>query len=304
MRKAMIPSTALLEVRKVFDLCRRRFPTIDLPFEAYLGRIEEVLSTISGCAGATREESWTTLLPAIQHQDLFLATACARGDRIAWEYFADRVPALVAYAARICRNAPDGEDTAHRLIASLLEDKSKIGGYNGLSSLAAWLRAAAAHAAVDRFRRAAREVPLDEMDRCPAGSVLDAQAPEELVDSRWVPTLCRILTEHIRRLPARDRLMLSLYYLHEVPLRAIGRHFGVHEATASRWLDRLRSTLRKSTERELRVRHRLTRRETASLWEKVGDTKEFSLAGAVGDTAGEAMAGDEPGVRSIRRADR
>jgi hypothetical protein len=51
-----------------------------------------------------------------------------------------------------------------------------------------------------------------------------------------------------------------------VPLKIIGRQFGVHEATASRWLERLRSGLRKRVERELRRRHGLSVRDLASIW--------------------------------------
>jgi len=232
----------------------------------------------------------------LHHEDLFLALACGQGDRIAWECFAEEYLALLRrFAMGACRNCEASEDLAHEIMTSLLGDsmgvvesaedhppsggsrdapqnpaaQGKLRSFNGRGSLAGWLRAAVSHAAIDRFRRGRKQVSLDELleqgsfagpaDNHGAGGA-------ESLDAHWGPVLARALEAEISRLDARDRLLISLYYLQGVPLKAIGRQFGVHEATASRWLERLRSGIRKRVERELRKRHGLSARDLASLW--------------------------------------
>jgi RNA polymerase sigma factor (sigma-70 family) len=149
------------------------------------------------------------------------------------------------------------------------------------------LRVSVSHAAVDRFRRARREASLDELEEPQRDGAFSAAAhgtekTEEGMDARWGPVLSRVLAEEIRRLPPRDRLLLGLYYLQGVPLKTIARQFHVHEATASRWLDGLRKSIRKRIERELRIRHGLRPREIQSLWHWVSEQEEISLEKVLG----------------------
>jgi hypothetical protein len=73
-----------------------------------------------------------------------------------------------------------------------------------------------------------------------------------------------------------------------VPLRMIGRRFGVHEATASRWLESVRASIRKQIERECRGKHGLSSREVRRLWHWISESGTFSLAGLLGASNPEA----------------
>jgi transposase len=97
------------------------------------------------------------------------------------------------------------------------------------------------------------------------------------LDARWGPVLSRLLKEELQRLPPRDRLMLNLYYLQGTPLRLIGEHFGVHEATASRWLEALRKGIRKRVERELKTQHGLQARDLKSIWMWISEEENLPL---------------------------
>jgi RNA polymerase sigma factor (sigma-70 family) len=303
----MVSSELLPIVQSAYERSQRRYPTVDLSFASFRARIEEILAAAHREHGEDSvrggEDRESIRCPAclsqsqqLHHEDLFLALACAEGDRIAWECFAEEYLALLRrYAMRACRSCDASEDLAHDIVASLLgdsmgavespEDRPQPGGsreppqhpaaqgklrsYNGRGSLAGWLRAAVSHAAVDRFRRGRKQVSLDELleqgslagpaDNQGAGGV-------ESLDAHWGPVLARALEVEISRLGARDRRLISLYYYQGVSLKDIGRQFGVHEATASRWLERLRSDIRKRVERELRKRHGLSARDLASLW--------------------------------------
>jgi RNA polymerase sigma-70 factor, ECF subfamily len=273
------------DIRGIYERCQKRFPTLDLPFADYATRFGEVLKS--------------SHVVSLHDEDLFLAMACARGDRIAWEHFADEfLPALQRFALQACRSTPEGEDLAQELFRSLMADSRKIAGYDGRGSLLSWLRVAVSRAAIDRFRRGQRQVPLEEAEEAadanPALSV-PPQAGQDL-DERWGAIMVDILVAEIRRLPARDRLLLGIYYVEGVPLRGVAAHFGVHESTASRWMDGLRHRLRKGVEREFRVRHGMRSTEVDALWEAAAREPDHRLRDAMGSQGAVcASGGADPG---------
>ena len=265
-------------LQDAYDRCRCRFPTIDLPIADYQKRIEEILATDR----ALRLED-------LHQEDLFLALACAQGNRIAWEYFADEhLPLLHRISAQACKSLSESEDLAQGLVAGLMENSTKLAGYSGRASLQTWLRVAISHAAIDRFRRSRREIPLNEItgqgQDVPASNAGGAKtANGDPLDAHWGPVVLQILAEGIRKLGANNRLLLSLYYLEEIPLKSIGRQFRVHEATVSRHLDKIRKDLRKAAERELRKEHRLSSREIRSILHLVREGDSAVLRGAFKD---------------------
>jgi len=311
----MLPFETLQEAREVFERCQRRYPTISLSFAPFCARLDEIAraghrehsSAPAGGVEAGSPEACPaclSLFRQLHHEDLFLALACAWGDRVAWECFADDYLALLqSFAARACKNFDASEDLAQEIVAVLLggsitavgdagqegqgdnaralqessASQGKLASYNGRGSLAGWLRASVSHAAIDRFRRNRKQVSFDELveqGRSPdlRASISAAEA-EERLDARWGPTLAQALEQEISRLSARDRLLLSLYHVQGISLKAIGLQFGVHEATASRWLERLRRGVRKRVERQLRRAHGLTARDLRSLWHWVSETE-------------------------------
>jgi RNA polymerase sigma-70 factor, ECF subfamily len=272
------------ELRNAYERCQRRYPTIDLPFAEFAARVEEVLRA--------------TQAPSLHEEDLYLALACARGDRLAWEYFTDEMmPSLKRFALQACRNVAEAEDLTQDLIRSLMSDSRKIRGYDGRGALLSWLRVAISRAAIDRFRRARREVPLEEgaeaRDEDPRLSV----PPEagRTLDEGWGAMLVGILAEEIRGLPARERLLLGMYYLDGVPLKTIAAHFGVHESTASRWLEGLRQQLRKRLERLFKERHGMRAAEVRALWENAARQPDERIRDAVGSTGTVSASGVTPG---------
>jgi RNA polymerase sigma-70 factor (ECF subfamily) len=246
------------DIHEAFEQCVQRYPAIDLPFDAYRIRVQQI-------------QHETSEVPA-HCEDLYLAVACARGDRIAWEYFADQyLPVLRRLAVQACRNVAAGEDVAQDLVRALMEDRQKLASYNGRGSLAAWLRVAVARAAIDRFRRNRREVSLEEIqehgEKHAGLTRPEARQRDEMPDARWGSVLSEVLTAEIRKLMPRDRLLLALYYVQGVTLKAIAAQFHVHESTVSRWIDGLRDNIRKKVEREMRRRHGLRPHELESVWE-------------------------------------
>lgn len=321
----MLSSETVREIREAFERCQRRYPTVSLPFERFCARVEEVMTTghqEHAVTSASGEQSGTSALCSdclsrgrqLHHEDLFLALACALDDRIAWEHFADEYLSLLKrFATQACRDCDAGADLAQEVVAGLLGEshgaadgslresepepggvpaaKGKLMSYNGRGSLAGWLRVAVAHAAIDRFRRERKQVSLDQLME--QGGLPRTQNPgpmnaaEERLDARWGPVLAQALIEDISRLGARDRLLLSLYHFRGVPLKAIGLQFGVHEATASRWLERVRRGVRKRVERALRKAHGLSARELKSLWRWASESESRTIESALRPAAAD-----------------
>jgi RNA polymerase sigma-70 factor len=279
------------EILQAFERCRRRYPTISLEFEEFRARVEQVLAGETASPGSDPGDRRRpgVSLGSLHLEDLFLALACSRADRIAWEYFVDAyLPVARRCAEQACRHLAQSEDLAQELVTRLLEDRRRFAGYNGRGSLAGWLRVAVSHAAIDYFRRNRKQVSIEEVEETGHGMAIasdtsPARDRSEQLDARWGPVLLSVLVEEIRRLPPRDRLLLSLYYTQDVPLRTIGRQFGVHEATASRWLDRLRQDLRRRIEREMTRRHGIRAAELESLWRWASEEADFSLREAISE---------------------
>jgi RNA polymerase sigma-70 factor len=286
------------EVLEAFERCQRRYSTVQLSFEVFQARVEEILSQeIHPPEDGVRQEAFAQ----IRHEDLFLAIACSRDDRVAWEHFADNyMPLLRRFAAQACGDSSEGEDLAQDVATKMLKEKNRLAGYNGRGSLAGWLRVVVSHAAVDRLRRRRKQVSLEELQENGMEAVhVDPgkRDEEEALDSRWAPIISKVANEIISSLSARDRLILGLYYLRGVPLRVIGRQFGIHEATASRWLERLRREIRKQVEGELRKKHGLRASEIQSLW------RWISIPSVADPIAGGALQAPEtnPGNTSGRK---
>lgn len=257
-------------ITEIYERCLRRYPSVHLSLEDFRSRIDEILDQWALASG---DYPRSELLDRLHHEDLFLAIACCCNDRIAWEYFSsDYIPMLRRFASKACGNVDDGEDLSQEIITNMLNERKRLAGYGGRSSLAGWLRVVVSHAAIDHFRRTNKQVSLEELQQNEgdAGFAVPSNNEDlEQQDARWGPVVSSIVNETISNLPARDRLVLGLYYLNGVSLKVIGNQFGIHEATMSRWLDRLRRDMRARVEQELRKKHGLRTNEIRTVFHKI-----------------------------------
>lgn len=201
------------------------------------------------------------LVGSLHLDDLALAAACAAGIERAWEQFVrDYRPALYRAADAI---DPTGgaRELADALYADLYgltshdgERRSLFRHFHGRSKLTTWLRAVLAQRYVDAVRGRRRFDPLPDEEAAGAPRAREAATPEA---SRFAALIRAVLGAGLARLVARDRLRLSMYYVHNLTLAEIGRTFGEHEATVSRHLTRTRRELRASMEQRLHDEHGL-----------------------------------------------
>jgi len=213
-----------------------------------------VLAVIERYAAAEEETEQITLVRTLHVTELVLARACASANDLAWQEFLTRFRAPLYEAAyRIARDEATGRELADELYAELYGLPNKSGNrvcrldyYMGRGSMEGWLRTVLSQQYVNRYRRYAREVSLDE--QLEAGTGFAVPQPEQ---SAAPDPLGAAVSEELWKLHAEERFLLANWYLDGRTLAEIGRQLGVHESTVSRRLERLTTSLRK------RVRKRL-----------------------------------------------
>jgi RNA polymerase sigma-70 factor (ECF subfamily) len=220
------------------------------------------------------DEALEAYFQTLHIEDLALVCALQRGSEPAWnEFVAQYRPLLYAAARAFVRAA--GEARARELADSLYAElygldraggqraRSLLDYFHGRSKLSTWLRTVLAQRHVDALRAGQRTDSLDGEQapqranaagahytegRSTAAPMLDA--PDR---NRLLPPVRAAVSSALAALSAPDRLLLSLYYVKEMTLAQIARLRGVHEATVSRQLDRLRTDLRSGIEAALAV---------------------------------------------------
>lgn len=226
---------------------RRAWPGVELGDEAFVDALGERLGDGAPVAG----------LAALCVDDLYLACACAAGDAHALAAF-ERcyAGALAATFRGFAAHGSDGADLKQALRERLFVGHDgrppRIAEYGGRGSLRAWLKIAAARLRIDRER-----VKGDR--RGNFADEEDAVAQIEAIDD---PEL-RYLKTHYReqfkaafvtalgRLEPKERALLRLNAVELLSATDIARIYGVHRATAKRWLADARERLVAVTQQAL-----------------------------------------------------
>ncbi len=231
-------------------------------------------------------------LSALHLEDLAIACACAAGDEVAWEHFIrEHRPALYRAAEAIDRTG-GGRELADSLYGDLFglraqggERRSLFHYFHGRSSLSTWVRAVLAQRHVDRIRQQRRLVPLSEEAPVEDRRASDPAAVSDV--SRFRAVIAAAFSAAIAALAPRDRLRLTLYYVRNMKLAAIGRMLGEHEATVSRHLTRVRGEIRVAIERHLRENEGFDRSAVAECFSAVADDAgDLDLVGMIDASEG------------------
>jgi len=215
-------------------------------------------------------------LRGLRVADLALAAACAAGSEAAWQTLLRSMRAPLRAAGRAMAGDP-GEELADALFGELYAAReAKLGSYAGRSSLAGWLRAVLRQTWIDRLRAGKRVRQPDEDDPEPVAPA----APDSAEQSQNAAIASAALDRALASLPPRQKLLLDFYYFHGLNLREAAALVGVHEATASRELDRARAALKLRLTEVLHQEHGMD--ETAArtcLLEAVDKGLEWRPAG-------------------------
>jgi RNA polymerase sigma-70 factor (ECF subfamily) len=219
--------------------------------------------------------------------DLYLACAASAGVPAAHRAVEERlVPVARAALSRIV--GPAGVDDALQLLREKLflaagDAPPRIAEYRGKGSLGAWLRVVAARTALSLRRDAARRDGRRDDDFLIAELPADGHPELDHLRERYRPAFRAAVVAALGALSVRERTLLRLHVLDGLTVDEIGAIYGVHRATAARWIARARASLFDDTRRRLEDELGLATAELESLVRLVQSQIDLSLPRLLAD---------------------
>ena len=256
-------------VRAAWEAGRAAWPGVEIALDKFIAHVAAATPEALGRHGS----------------DLYLAAGCAQQDTRALRSFNDDV---LIPAARAVRTIDDGsafsDEVCQRLRASLLvgdgTDRARIVDYAGRGPLKAWVGVAAVRHALmlRRGQQRAREVGVDD-DWTGMLSVASTGNPElDLLKREHAVAFTEALREATAALELRLRSVLRMHFVDELSIDEIGAAYGVHRATAARWIQRARDELFATTRALLAQRLALSPSELDRVTALVQSQLDVSLS--------------------------
>lgn len=212
--------------------------------------------------------------------DLYLATACCRGEDEAWHECRERYFTYIRDFAKRFVHERAAADVADQVIADLWQ-RGRLAKYDGRSTLRTWLGAVVSNAAINAGKVERRMTTFDPkmMERAS-----ETGAAEDDETRRVFATL---VERAIGELEPESKLLLLLYYEQGLTLTQMEGVLGASKATLSRRLDRLRRGLRDSIEARSRQELRADARTLHRQLDLVRLEFDLAAALAVGSMEGK-----------------
>lgn len=214
---------------------RTAWPTVELD-EGMLA--EFVGERVTGADLATA----LTTLPA---GDVALAAACAAQEPTAHAAFDDILTEVDAAGASTRAPKDLIDEVKQVLRVQLLVAKQDrppgIAAYKGKGPLRGWVRITATRELIRHLKKGARELPVDRQLEEVLGAGDDPML--EQLKFEYRAQFATALREAIASLDAEDRTLLRQQIVDKLSIDELGAAYGVHRATAARWLTRSRGAL-------------------------------------------------------------
>lgn len=233
----------------LLDAARTAWPSVTFD--------EDVLVAFIGERLAGNE--LTAALTAAPAADLAIAAACVAQEPSAHVAF-DSVLAEVEAAGSATGSTSDQiEEVKQLLRVQLLVPRDgkppALAGYRGRGHLRGWVRITATRELIRHKKKRTREVSFSvSLDRYLSTGIDPAL---EHLKAEYRTEFALALDEAIGDLTPEDRTLLRQAIVDDMSIDAIGAAFGVHRATAARWLTRARAALVSATHNRLAARLKL-----------------------------------------------
>ena len=253
---------------------RAAWPTLTLdeaPFR------QAVLAHLDAAPARTAEA-----IAALHGPDLYLATACARGDSAAIAAFERHLaPVIGAVVARFARSAEQRDELRQLLREHLFVGRARparIADYAGRGFLENWLRVTAVRAFLNA-RRGDAAVPT-AVDADTLAALPDRTADLELgfLKAHYRAAFRSAFAAAVASLGAGERLVLRLAMVRAMSVDQVGAVLGVHRATAARRIGRARDALLRRTRDVLAAALAIDDEELTSIIRLVDSQLDASIA--------------------------
>jgi RNA polymerase sigma-70 factor (ECF subfamily) len=225
------------------------------------------------------EGELAAVLAAAPAADLAIAWACTAGQATAHAAF-DRVLTEVDAAGAATRATTDVIDDVKQVLrVQLLVGKDSkppgIAGYRGRGSLRGWLRITATRELIRHKTKRAKDAPLTDSLEGILVTTIDPSL--DALKAEYRGEFAIALREAIADLDAEDRMLLRQQIVDGLSIDDVGVAFGVHRATAARWLVRARTALVAATQRRLAARLALPVEQIESVIRMVSSQLDASV---------------------------
>jgi len=185
-------------------------------------------------------------------QERTLIAGCVKSDKAAWDSFVEQYSALVYHTIRKTfvtyhvDLSPDSADDLYQefFLAILRDDFRKLRQFKGDRgcTLASWLRVVAARLTID-YLRSEKTQKIEISDNVPGD---EPETLDSAIEEEQAQALFRVL----ETLPAKDRILIDLYYRQNLSPEEIAKILRVSVSAVytqnSRLKAKLREILRKS----------------------------------------------------------
>jgi len=214
--------------------------------------------------------------------DLYLACACTQGVQTALAAFESHfLPEVNKAVARMKLPSSTMDDVRQQLRQKMLISTSdapaKLAAYPGTAPLAGWVRAAALWLALDMQRRGSGESSVD--DSALPLLVEPGDDPElAYLKSTYRAEFNTAFAQALTALAPRQRNVLRLKFLDGLSIDQLGALYGVHRATAARWVVAAQEALLEETRRLLTERLRLTHTQLDSVLRLISSQIDVNLS--------------------------
>jgi RNA polymerase sigma-70 factor (ECF subfamily) len=177
---------------------------------------------------------------ALRTTDLYLASACARGDAPALAAFEGAYFGEIARAMKRVRSTlPPADEieqvVRHRLFVADEGKRPRITEYSGRGDLRSWFRVVVSRLVLNLATRPSPEVPFEHnlLDSLLGGA--DGQELD-LAKEAYRAAFRAAFPEAVAQLRDRERSLLRYAFGENLTVEAIGVLYDVHKTTAARWV--------------------------------------------------------------------
>jgi len=227
-------------------------------------------------------EGSVAVLRQLHATDLFLACACAEGERQSLLAFEQHV--LQKVPARLGQLPTSTVDEVlqvlrQRLLLGRGDTPPKIADYSGRGPLLAWVRIIAVRIVGELASQEGRQMLFDEPPETLA-RMLAADDPErDLLKEDSRQALATALRSALAAMPERERALLRLHHIHGLTMDRLSTMYGEPRSSVARRVMQARERLLKLTRGALASQLKLEGSELESLLGLVNSRLDLSLNG-------------------------
>lgn len=256
-------------LRGLYDTGRAQWPSLPLSPERFVWHLARHLP-----------EGSLEVLRQLHAADLYLACACAGGERPALEAFEQHI--LQRAVSRLGQISPSNRDEVlqllrQRLLLSRGDQPPRIADYSGRGPLLAWVRIIAVRIAVKLAGQEGQEEPFEEPPEALSRMLTPSDPERELLREDSRQALTEALRKSMKNLSERERTLLRLHHLYGLTMDRLSVMYGESRSGIARRVVQARERLLKLTRSELALKLQLTASELESLVKQAQSQLDLSL---------------------------